>query len=107
MGLFDIFKSSQKQGGQRALPEGAAYAQWSCMCDDDSCEECKSHDGEAWIPGLVTMHGPPLTSCKSPEGCRCMVIYVMKEESGAVSAANFIRKAGGRVTFDELAKRRK
>ena len=51
---------------------------------------------------MVKMPGPPLLSCKGPQGCRCIVTYVQKEESGATDTADFIRSAGGAANRDQL-----
>lgn len=96
-------KSGHKSNKISEFPEGIAiaYAYWSCLCDDESCEECKSLDGTAWIPDLVNIPEPPLSSCKS-EVCRCVVVYVGKEEQGASDISEFIRKSGGKVTSEQL-----
>ncbi|PIP12743.1 MAG: hypothetical protein COT45_02940 [bacterium (Candidatus Stahlbacteria) CG08_land_8_20_14_0_20_40_26] len=105
MALFKKFfrrKSGRKSNRTSEIPEGIAYAYWSCLCDDESCEECKSLEGTAWIPYLVSVTEPPLSSCKSLEGCRCIVVYIGKEERGANDISEFIRKSGGKVTSEQL-----
>lgn len=80
-----------------------AYEYWCCLCDKDSCDKCRSLEGTAWIPGMVEMVVPPLPSCQSPKGgCRCIVVGVGRGEVGAAEIAEFIRKAGGKVTGKQL-----
>jgi hypothetical protein len=52
-----------------------------CFYDEKSCEACKKMDRVTWSPGS----GPPpfsvpLKGCTSPEGCRCDVSAVFKDE---------------------------
>ena len=109
MGLFDklLAKSTTHKTGQgRKAPKGVAYIEWSCLCDDSSCDECKSLEGTCWIPEVADICEPPLALCKSPEGCRCVGAYVMSEESGAKDTTKFIRTLGGKVTAAQMARYR-
>lgn len=80
-----------------------AYEYWSCLCDRNSCDECRSLEGTTWIPGMVEMVAPPLPSCQSPKGgCRCIVVSVGGREEGAAEIEQFVRGAGGKVTGKQL-----
>ncbi len=81
---------------------GVAYAYWSCLFDFDSCPVCKSRDGLHWIPGIVNVGNPPLHSCRSCKGCRCIIVYVMKNENGTTATAELLRELGGRASKEEL-----
>lgn len=74
-----------------------AYAEWSCLSDEESCDACKRLDGLVWVPSLVSVAGPPCHGCSSREGCRCEIVYVMKDSAGAPETAEFIRQLGGRA----------
>lgn len=79
---------------------------WSCLCDKNSCDICKSFEGLSFIPGLENALLPPHPSCNASEGCRCAIVYVMNEELGAPEIADFIRRNGGKATDGELSKYR-
>lgn len=92
-----------------------AYVYWTCVYDDN-CSICRQNyekysKGKPWalnrdkywtaevywIPGLVDIPKPPLSSA--------IMVYVMIEEVGAREISDFIRKSGGLVTKDELDKK--
>jgi tetratricopeptide (TPR) repeat protein len=98
MGKDSVDKSNQLN----KAPEGTAYVIWSCLDDDNSCDECKALEGTCWIPGLAEINEAPLPSCQSPEGCRCVAIYVDSGERGAIDVAAFIRASGGRATDEQM-----
>ena len=105
MGFMDRFLvngSTQKSSQINQASKGIAYMMWSCLCDNDSCDKCKELDGTCWIPGLANINEPPLSSCSSREGCRCMGVSVSNAESGANDVAAFIRVSGGKVTSKQL-----
>lgn len=107
MGLIDrLFKIGKKNKSTRQgeIPEGTAYAIWSCLCDKNSCDVCKSFEGINFISGLASVSLPPYSSCNAPKGCRCTIVYVMSEESGALETADFIRRNGGKATDEELSR---
>mgnify|MGYP000250476932 CR=1 FL=1 len=108
MGLLDkLIRGRIKRSGKpRESLEDFAYAIWSCLCDSDSCDECRALDGIYFLPRLANMPQPPLPSCKSSKGCRCILIYIPKESPGAVDTAEFIRKQGGKATSEQVAEYR-
>lgn len=85
-----------------------AYAEWSCICVENSHNETKScdYDTTYWVPKLVaTPRPPPLPPlCKNHKNWECIVVYVMLEEVGAKETSEFIRKSGGLVTEEQLDK---
>ena len=96
--------AAQKPGQINQVPRGTAYVMWSCLDDDDSCDDCRALDGTCWIPGLADISEPPLPSCQSHEGCRCVSIYVASTESEASDIVAFIRASGGKVTNEQMNK---
>jgi len=107
MGLIDKFfnkRENNKHAIDGKIPEGTAYAVWSCLCDENSCAVCRSHEGLNFLPDLASVHFSPHSSCNAPTGCRCGIVYVMREESGALDTADFIRRNGGKATAGELSK---
>ena len=106
MGFLDRLSgkdSVHKPNQMNKAPKGTAYVIWSCLDDDDSCDECKTLEGTCWIPGLAEIDEPPLPSCQSPEDCRCVGVYVDSSERGAIDVAAFIRASGGRATGEQMA----
>lgn len=94
MGLFSKSKADK-------IPKGTAYVIWSCLEDEHSCPTCKAMEGTCWS-GATDIQLPPLTSCTSPEECRCMCIYVSTEETGASDTADFIRSRGGKASAGQM-----
>lgn len=111
MGFFDwlLGKKTESPLAQATIRSeeldvrNVAYATWSCLGDTRSCEACRTLEGACWIPGMAAIPEPPLPSCESPEGCRCMAVYVDKRESGATEIADFIRQSGDHVTRKQMA----
>ena len=105
MGFFDKLlgkDSSRKPTHNNQAPSDTAYELWSCLDDANSCDACRSLDGTGWIPGLADISEPPLHSCQSPKGCRCVGVYVLSGEAGSSDVAGFIRRSGGKATSDQL-----
>jgi len=90
--------------GERKVPVfSGSYATWMCLSDEHSCEFCKSLDSLAWLPKAVRVPEPPHPSCRSPQGCRCVVCHVSSREAGARAVAALIAKAGGQATGAQMA----
>ncbi|MHB0874533.1 MAG: hypothetical protein ACYC5O_00670 [Anaerolineae bacterium] len=69
------------------IPEGDwGRAEYSCLCDDDSCEACRRLDGLAIAidDPRYRRYEPPHPECTSPEGCRCVWVLISKSETKAV-----------------------
>jgi hypothetical protein len=72
------------------MEEQIRFYIFRCFCDEQSCEACKEMNGTAWHvprescdPPLVApleVGDVHLKSCTSPEGCRCELIAVYKDE---------------------------
>lgn len=72
------------------MEEQIGFYIFSCFCDEQSCEACKEMNGTVWHvprescdPPLVAplkVGDVHLKSCTSPEGCRCELIAVYKDE---------------------------
>lgn len=88
-----------------AAPLDVAYQLWSCLDDSDSCEWCRSLEGYAWLPGVPGPDEMPSRRCTSRSGCRCIIVYVLRDELGAEETAALIRANGGTASAEDLSKR--
>jgi hypothetical protein len=102
MGLLEWLMGGSRRARAHSEANQPAYAYWSCLGDGLTCTACRATGEMVWIPGMINLPEPPLRSCKSASGCRCVVVFVGADESGAAEAARFIRERGGRTTRDEL-----
>jgi len=74
-----------------------AYVYYSAAKDGDTCDVCKALDGSHLIPNHKMLHDikPPHTGCKSPEGCRCTLVYVTRDEEGSGKVESLLKRCGG------------
>jgi hypothetical protein len=61
-----------------AMARITAYI-WNCINDSQSCQECKDKNGQEWKRKKLAPSAP-LTTCKSPEGCRCALVPIYDDE---------------------------
>ncbi len=59
-----------------------AYAYYSALLDENTCEECAAVDGQIVDVGSPLYYDlmPPHRECLGRGACRCMYIYIMKDE---------------------------
>lgn len=59
------------------------YAEYSCLLDSSSCQNCTDHDGQRYQVGTAEyyLNRPPLTECDGGNQCRCIFVYVMMGEA--------------------------
>jgi hypothetical protein len=74
-----------------------AYVYYSAAKDGDTCDVCKALDGSHLLPNHKMLHDikPPHTGCKSPEGCRCTLVYVTRDEEGSGEVESLLKRFGG------------
>ena len=74
-----------------------AYVYYSAAKDGDTCDVCKALDGCHLLPNHKMFHDikPPHTGCKSPEGCRCTLVYVTRDEEGSGEVESLLKRFGG------------
>jgi hypothetical protein len=53
---------------------------WTCVQDSESCANCRAHEGKEWKRKKDISPTPPLTSCTSPQGCRCAIVPIYDDE---------------------------
>lgn len=52
----------------------------SALMDDNTCDYCRSKDGESWAPGEEPMNEPPYDDCEGRDHCRCVWVYTFTQE---------------------------
>jgi hypothetical protein len=52
----------------------------SALMDDNTCDYCRSKDGESWGPGEAPMNEPPYDDCEGRDHCRCVWVYTFTQE---------------------------
>jgi len=74
-----------------------AYVYYSATKDGDTCDVCKALDGSHLLPSHKMLHDikPPHAGCKSPEGCRCTLVYVTRDEEGSREIESLLKRCGG------------
>ncbi len=74
--IGDAINSGRESAFKEIKPQIGAY-QWSAILDNDTCKRC------FWLDGRYFDADDPAILLISPllhSGCRCIWIYVMKEE---------------------------
>lgn len=74
-----------------------AYVYYSAAKDGDTCDVCKALDGRHLLPNHKMLHDikPPHIGCKSPEGCRCTLVYVTRDEEDSAEIEYLLKRHGG------------
>ena len=74
-----------------------AYVFYSSEKDGDTCDVCKALDGKHMLPNHKMLHNvkPPHPGCKNPNGCRCTLVYVTRDEEGSKTIESLLAKHGG------------
>src|SRR3989304_2319577 len=74
-----------------------SYVYFSATKDGDTCDVCKALDGSHLLPNHKMLHDikPPHAGCKSPEGCRCTLVYVTRDEEGSREIESLLKRCGG------------
>lgn len=73
------------------LREEIAYATFSAILDENTCDRCQENDGEVYQVGTEEYYAdaPPYKNCESNEGgenlCRCLFIYTFKTQTRAAA----------------------
>ncbi len=86
-----------------------AYVFYSATKDGDACDVCMSLDGRHMLPNHKLFHTikPPHAGCKNPNGCRCTLVYVTRDEEGSGEIESLLKRYGGmcdRRTLDKVRK---
>ena len=74
-----------------------AYVYYSAAKDGDTCDVCKALDGRHLLPNHKMLNDikPPHAGCKSPEGCRCTLVYVTRDEEDSGEIEYLLKRHGG------------
>lgn len=74
-----------------------AYVFYSSAKDGDTCDVCKALDGRHLLPNHKMLHNakPPHPGCKNPNGCRCTLVYVTRDEEDSKTIESLLVKHGG------------
>lgn len=74
-----------------------AYVYCSAKNDDNTCDVCKSFDGKHMLPNykMLGSISPPHAGCKNPNGCRCHLVYVAKDEEYGSKVEALLKRLGG------------
>jgi len=83
----------------------AAVIRWSCLEDSESCAACRALENTTWLPEVPPPASAPLSTCTSPEGCRCVTVTEIAQ-FGIDEPADvaFLRRLGGVATSQQMAK---
>lgn len=100
-----------------------AYFYISAILDENTCQVCKELNGlhivndESQLERIQSYENG-IKACTSPLGCKCCLVAVLREESGADEIDSELRRVGGvlpksyfeekeRRKFEEIEKSRK
>lgn len=74
-----------------------AYVFYATSNDEKVCDVCQSLEGRYLLPDhkMLSHLKPPHIACKNPDGCRCTLVYVTRDEEGSREVEYFLRKHGG------------
>ncbi len=74
-----------------------AYVFYSAVKDNDTCDACATLDGRHMLPNHKMLHNikPPHRNCKSPKGCRCILVYVTRDEEDSREIESLLKRHGG------------